>query len=174
MGASDVRPSLLVHISVRPSLCQSPSVCHLSVRFSVHPSLCPSLRPSVILSVSVRPSLCPSVSQFVSVRPSVTCPSLCSPCSSRYLSHVLIDPVVHCNLSYTFFHFSRLSQHPLVVDKFCCVRVRDCFWVSIYRRPDGTFSQATWRCRYKQRSPYCMVMSHCAQIGGPADHDLPV
>ena len=107
--ASDVRPSVFVHISVRSSLCLRPfislsvrlsSVRLSSVRLSVRPSVirpffCPtvslSIHPSVIcpsLSVrlSVRPSLCPSVSLFVSVRPSITCPSLCCPCCSRSLS----------------------------------------------------------------------------------------
>ena len=140
LGASDVRPSLFVHISFRPSLCPSPSVCHLSVRFSVCPfsvrssvicpSLCPSvchlfvflfvcfsvrpsLRPSVILFISVRPSLCPTVSLFVYVRPSVTCPSLCSPCSSRYLSRALVDPVVHCNLSYNVLSLKTAQPAPV-------------------------------------------------------------
>ena len=128
------------------------------------------------LSVSVRPYLCPSLcpSLSVSVRPSVICSSLCSHVlRSLSLSHVLADPVVHWNLSYNLLpllsHSSLLSQNLLVADKFCCVHVCDCFWVSVYRRPDGTFGQATWRCLYKQRSHYFMVTSHCAQTSSPAD-----
>ena len=35
--------------------------------------------------------------------------------------------------------------------------------------PDSPLGQATWRCRYKSSSPYCMVTSHCAQTADPAD-----
>ena len=57
--------SLSVRLSVhlRPSLCPSPSVYHLSVSLSI--------------SLSVCPSICPSLSVRLSVRPSVICPSLC-------------------------------------------------------------------------------------------------
>ena len=79
--------SLSVRLSVR--LCSS--VICLSVSLSVRLSF---------VRISVHPFLCPSVSVHISVRPSVTCPSLCSPCSSRSLSRALVDPVVHCNLSY--------------------------------------------------------------------------
>ena len=124
--------------------------------------------------MSVR--LCSSIS--LSVRLYVRhCPSIChqsvsvSPCSSRSLSRTLVDAVVHWNLSYNFLP---LLSHSSIL----CVRVCDCFWVSMYRRTDGTFSQATWRCRYKQRIPYCMVTSHYAQTarptGGPANRDFPV
>ena len=133
-----------------------------------------------MMSVHLCSSLSLSVSLSISVHPSVICPSLCSHVLrslslslSLSLSHALADPVVHWNLNYNFLpvvsHSSLHSQHLLVADKFCCVRVRDCFWVSVYRRLDGTFREATWHCLYKQRSHYVMVTSHCAQTGGLAD-----
>jgi hypothetical protein len=61
-----VMPS--VRLSIRPSV--HPSVCpsvRLSIRPSVHPSICPSVRLSI--RPSVHPSVCPSVR--LSIRPSV-------------------------------------------------------------------------------------------------------
>ena len=105
----------------------------LFVNISVHQSLYPSVRFSV-----------PMFFKF-------------------YLMHV--DSVVHCNVSYNFlpllFYSFLPNQHLLVADKSSAVRatVSGC----VYRLPDGTFGQATSCCLYKQRIPYCMVTSDCAQ-----------
>ena len=126
-----------------------------------------------MISVRLCSSIFLSVSLSISVHPSVICPSL-NPhvLRSLSLSRPFADPVVHWNLDNflsLLSHSSMLSQHLLMADRFCCVRACDCFWMSLYRRPDGTFGQATWHCLYKQRSPYRTVTSHCAQTGGPAD-----
>jgi hypothetical protein len=66
LGRASVYPSLETSMpprSIRPSVC--PSICP-SLRLSIHPSVCPSIRLSVHLSIcpSVHLSICPSVYPF--------------------------------------------------------------------------------------------------------------
>ena len=116
--------------------------------------LCSSISPSISLSVSIRPFVL-----YPSPWPHVLHVLLCT----------LVHPVVHWNLSY--YNFLPLLSNSSLVWRIkvllcacACMPVSGCLCIG-----GSTFDQATWRCLYKQRSPYCMVTSHCAQIGGPAD-----
>ena len=88
-------------------------------------------------------------------------------------------PVRHCIVSQfktkLFLSASdvRLSVHISVCPSLCLFSLMfSCTLVDSVIQCDVSYNILPRRCRYKQRSPYCMVMSHCAQTGRPQPASL--